>query len=133
MWLTSFNFTADNRVNNLVSSEFMVRLYSLIKRDYTKPRHMTATNTSIPTNKTTMISQEEDTIDASTRDLPVQEDITTDSLPAPTPQEQDNKFPLTRSILLKFMHQDLESFPIIGPEDTPYEAHCREDKNLIPE
>ena len=72
MWLTSFNLTVDNRVNNLVSYEFMVRIYSLIKRDYNKPRHMAATNTSIPTNKTTMISQEEDTIDASATDLPTQ-------------------------------------------------------------
>ena len=69
MWFSSFALTVDNRFYNLVSYDYMLRPYRLIKRYYKHPIHKASTNTSLPINNPTIISQDNNTKDASVTDL----------------------------------------------------------------
>ena len=125
MWFFSFSLTADDRVDNLVFYKFIGGPYRLIKRDYKQPLHKSEINTYIPTTKPTMISQEKYITYSSVIEFTVQEPPTIYSLSATTPQTQYKKRPLTKRILLEYIHQDMYRCPDIHPGDTSNATQCR--------
>ena len=113
MWFTSCVLTIDNRLNNIVSYESLIIRYKLIKIYYKQPKHKSVTNTYLPTTNPTIICKEDNTTDATVTDIPAQKPLTTDSSAAPTPQAQDKQCTLTNSILIKYIHQQLDILPDI--------------------
>ena len=113
MWFPYFALTNEDRIYSLVSYDSIVRPYRFIKMDYKQPGHKDTTNKYLPNTKPTIISKKEDTKDVSITDIPTQEPPTTYPSAAPTTQVQDKHHNLTKSILLKYIHQYLYSFPDI--------------------
>ena len=119
MCFPSLYLTVDDRVDNLVPYDPMVRPYLLLKGYYKQPKHKDSTNTSISNTTPTLISKDEETEDVSIPDLPAQYYPNTKPSSATSPPSEDKPRPLTKRIFLNYIQQDMNSYIYMRPGGTP--------------